>query len=86
MSGVGWLVGGWQIWYSNVPHPGLVSYKKDQNWVRQQDDKLVFPGGGTQFKHGAGRYIDFISNVRLGRRGGGWGWVVGGGSPVVEWK
>ena len=53
-----------QIWYNNVPHPGLVSYKKDQNWVKKSGDKLIFPGGGTQFKHGALHYIDFIEQVK----------------------
>ncbi|CAK9213095.1 unnamed protein product [Sphagnum troendelagicum] len=52
-----------QIWMHNVPHMGLVSYKKDQNWVRQAGDKLLFPGGGTQFKTGAGHYIDFIQEL-----------------------
>ncbi|MCO5548641.1 hypothetical protein L7F22_002100 [Adiantum nelumboides] len=42
-----------EVWFSNVPHLGLVSYKKDQNWVKKSGDKLIFPGGGTQFKHGA---------------------------------
>eukprot|EP00850_Spirogloea_muscicola_P021752 SM000260S09948 [mRNA] locus=s260:114816:120959:- [translate_table: standard] len=51
------------IWYSNVPHTKLVTYKKDQNWVRQKGDKLVFPGGGTQFKYGAMHYINFIEEV-----------------------
>jgi len=52
-----------EIWLHNVPHMGLVSYKKDQNWVRQAGDKLLFPGGGTQFKTGAGHYIDFIQEL-----------------------
>eukprot|EP00850_Spirogloea_muscicola_P008196 SM000043S15824 [mRNA] locus=s43:286144:291803:- [translate_table: standard] len=51
------------IWYSNVPHTKLVSYKKDQNWVQEEGDKLIFPGGGTQFKHGAMNYIDFIEEA-----------------------
>eukprot|EP00250_Pteridium_aquilinum_P016466 c23115_g1_i1 orf=463-2748(-) len=49
-----------EVWYANVPHPGLVSYKKDQNWVKKTNDKLIFPGGGTQFKHGALHYIDYL--------------------------
>ncbi|CAI7902371.1 unnamed protein product, partial [Closterium sp. NIES-54] len=49
-----------QVWYNNVPHPGLASYKKDQNWVAMEGDKLVFPGGGTQFTHGATGYINFV--------------------------
>nr|CAB3464961.1 unnamed protein product [Digitaria exilis] len=51
------------IWYNNVPHPKLVEYKKDQNWVTRSGDYLVFPGGGTQFKDGVGRYIEFIEQI-----------------------
>lgn len=54
-----------QIWYNNVPHTGLVSYKADQQWVKKAGDKLVFPGGGTQFMQGAGHYIDFVQKVRF---------------------
>ncbi|KAE8766716.1 putative methyltransferase PMT26 [Hordeum vulgare] len=42
-----------QIWYSNVPHTKLVQYKGQQNWVNVSGEHLVFPGGGTQIKHGA---------------------------------
>ncbi|CAI0377964.1 unnamed protein product [Linum tenue] len=48
------------IWYDNVPHPKLVEYKKDQNWVRKEGDQFVFPGGGTQFKDGVSNYASFI--------------------------
>ncbi|XP_006644942.1 probable methyltransferase PMT23 [Oryza brachyantha] len=51
------------IWYNNVPHPKLVEYKKDQNWVRKSGNYFVFPGGGTQFKAGATRYIQFIEQI-----------------------
>lgn len=51
------------IWYNNVPHPKLVEYKKDQNWVRKSGDYFVFPGGGTQFKAGVTRYIRFIEQI-----------------------
>ncbi|KAF5453703.1 hypothetical protein F2P56_028589 [Juglans regia] len=51
------------IWYDNVPHPKLVEYKKDQNWVRKSGDYLVFPGGGTQFKEGVTNYIEFIEKT-----------------------
>ena len=54
-----------QIWYSNVPHPKLVEYKGHQNWVKVDGDYLTFPGGGTQFKHGALHYIDFINEVKF---------------------
>lgn len=52
-----------QVWYDNVPHPKLVEYKKDQNWVRKSGDYFVFPGGGTQFKEGVSSYIEFIEKV-----------------------
>ncbi|KAM0941230.1 putative S-adenosyl-L-methionine-dependent methyltransferase [Dioscorea sansibarensis] len=51
------------IWYDNVPHPKLIEYKKDQNWVRKSGDYLVFPGGGTQFKEGVTSYIQFIEQI-----------------------
>ncbi|KAL6616316.1 hypothetical protein ACP70R_038586 [Stipagrostis hirtigluma subsp. patula] len=51
------------IWYNNVPHPKLVEYKKDQNWVRKSGNYFVFPGGGTQFKTGVTAYIRFIEQI-----------------------
>ncbi|KAK3229480.1 hypothetical protein Dsin_001361 [Dipteronia sinensis] len=51
------------IWYDNVPHPKLVEYKKEQNWVRKSGEYFVFPGGGTQFKQGVTSYLDFIQRT-----------------------
>jgi len=53
-----------QIWYNNVPHTKLVEYKGHQNWVKVSGEYLIFPGGGTQFKHGALHYIDFIQEAK----------------------
>ncbi|KAL9257290.1 E3 ubiquitin-protein ligase RGLG3-like protein [Drosera capensis] len=52
-----------RIWYNNVPHTKLVEVKGHQNWVKVSGEYLSFPGGGTQFKHGALHYIEFIENV-----------------------
>ncbi|KAK4256813.1 hypothetical protein QN277_006490 [Acacia crassicarpa] len=49
-----------KIWYHNVPHTMLAQYKGHQNWVKMAGEYLIFPGGGTQFQHGALHYIDFI--------------------------
>lgn len=49
-----------KIWYANVPHTKLAEVKGHQNWVKATGEYLTFPGGGTQFKHGALHYIDFI--------------------------
>lgn len=52
-----------QIWYRNVPHKELADFKRGQNWVKVTGEYLTFPGGGTQFKHGALHYIDLIQKV-----------------------
>ncbi|CAL5040885.1 unnamed protein product [Urochloa decumbens] len=59
-----------RIWYSNVPHTKLVEVKGHQNWVKVSGQHLTFPGGGTQFIHGALHYIDFLQQSV---RGIGWG-------------
>ncbi|KAL8218141.1 hypothetical protein R6Q57_021514 [Mikania cordata] len=52
-----------EVWYSNVPHAQLAEYKGGQNWIVVKKDKFRFPGGGTQFIHGADQYIDQISKM-----------------------
>lgn len=52
-----------KIWYYNVPHTKLAEVKGHQNWVKVTGEYLTFPGGGTQFKHGALHYIDFIQET-----------------------
>lgn len=41
----------------------LAEVKGHQNWVRVTGEIITFPGGGTQFIHGALHYIDFIQQV-----------------------
>ncbi|CAK8579005.1 unnamed protein product [Lathyrus sativus] len=61
-----------KIWYSNVPHTKLAEYKGHQNWVKVTGEYLTFPGGGTQFKHGALHYIDaiqqFVPDIAWGKQ------------------
>ncbi|CAL8988807.1 unnamed protein product [Prunus brigantina] len=52
-----------KIWYHNVPHTLLAEVKGHQNWVKVSGELLTFPGGGTQFIHGALAYIDFLQNA-----------------------
>ncbi|KGN48886.1 probable methyltransferase PMT27 [Cucumis sativus] len=49
-----------KIWYHNVPHTKLAEVKGHQNWVKVTGEFLTFPGGGTQFIHGALHYIEFL--------------------------
>lgn len=51
------------MWFNNVPHTRLVEDKGGQNWISKENDKFKFPGGGTQFIHGADQYLDQISQV-----------------------
>ncbi|KAH7678153.1 Phosphoethanolamine N-methyltransferase protein [Dioscorea alata] len=52
-----------EVWYSNVPHQRLVEDKGGQNWISKDGDKFKFPGGGTQFIHGADQYLDQMSQM-----------------------
>ncbi|XP_020252474.1 probable methyltransferase PMT11 [Asparagus officinalis] len=52
-----------EVWFSNVPHTRLVEDKGGQNWITRDKDKFKFPGGGTQFIHGADKYLDQISEM-----------------------
>ncbi|XP_027347960.1 probable methyltransferase PMT27 [Abrus precatorius] len=52
-----------KIWYHNIPHTLLADVKGHQNWVKLSGEFLTFPGGGTQFIHGALHYIDFLQKA-----------------------
>ncbi|XP_072961546.1 probable methyltransferase PMT11 [Typha angustifolia] len=52
-----------EVWFNNVPHTRLVEDKGGQNWISRDKDKFKFPGGGTQFIHGADQYLDQISKM-----------------------
>lgn len=52
-----------QVWFSNVPHARLAEDKGGQNWIVIDKDKFKFPGGGTQFIHGADQYLDQTEKV-----------------------
>ncbi|PON37355.1 putative methyltransferase PMT [Parasponia andersonii] len=52
-----------EVWFSNVPHTRLVEDKGGQNWIFRVKNKFKFPGGGTQFIHGADEYLDHMSKM-----------------------
>jgi hypothetical protein len=49
--------------YANAPYKSLTVEKAVQNWVQYEGAVFRFPGGGTQFPHGADKYIDQLANV-----------------------
>ncbi|KMT09498.1 hypothetical protein BVRB_6g129670 isoform B [Beta vulgaris subsp. vulgaris] len=59
-----------RIWFHNVPHTELAKVKGHQNWVKVAGEFLTFPGGGTQFIHGALHYIDFLEKTIPGIKWG----------------
>ncbi|XP_051121463.1 probable methyltransferase PMT11 [Andrographis paniculata] len=52
-----------EVWFSNVPHARLAEDKGGQNWITIDKDKFKFPGGGTQFIHGADQYLNQIEKM-----------------------
>ncbi|XP_078441006.1 putative methyltransferase PMT17 [Wolffia australiana] len=52
-----------RVWFANVPSTRLTIAKKDQNWVRVEGDRLVFPGGGTSFPYGVKGYVDDMARL-----------------------
>ncbi|KAF8396819.1 hypothetical protein HHK36_018452 [Tetracentron sinense] len=52
-----------EVWFSNVPYTRSVEDKGGQNWILRKKKKFKFPGGGTQFIHGADRYLEQISQM-----------------------
>ncbi|KAL8162785.1 hypothetical protein V2J09_014274 [Rumex salicifolius] len=52
-----------EVWKANIPHTHLAHEKSDQNWMVVKGEKINFPGGGTHFHYGAGKYIASIANM-----------------------
>ncbi|GBG60592.1 hypothetical protein CBR_g8613 [Chara braunii] len=62
-----WPTSRTETWFDNVPSRYLTVAKADQNWVRREGEKMIFPGGGTMFHEGVTGYIEGISHyVPLG--------------------
>lgn len=49
--------------YANAPYKSLTVEKAVQNWIQYEGNVFRFPGGGTQFPHGADAYIDGLASV-----------------------
>ncbi|KAK3226825.1 hypothetical protein Dsin_006687 [Dipteronia sinensis] len=49
--------------YANAPYKSLTVEKAIQNWIQYEGNVFRFPGGGTQFPHGADTYINELASV-----------------------
>ncbi|GAY52696.1 hypothetical protein CUMW_143880 [Citrus unshiu] len=50
-------------WKKNVPYDWINKQKSNQNWLRKQGEKFLFPGGGTMFPKGVGAYVDLMRDL-----------------------
>ncbi|KAI3441833.1 Methyltransferase [Psidium guajava] len=71
-------------WFANVPHKELTVEKKNQNWVKSEGDRFLFPGGGTMFPNGADKYIEDIGKM-IGLRDGSIRTALDTGCGVASW-
>ena len=49
--------------FRNVPYDWINKQKSNQNWLRKEGEKFLFPGGGTMFPRGVGAYVDLMEDL-----------------------
>lgn len=74
-----------QCWYKNVPFDWINNEKANQNWLRKEGDKFVFPGGGTMFPDGVDEYIDQMEELVPGMKDGSVRTALDTGCGVASW-
>ncbi|XXG66706.1 hypothetical protein AAC387_Pa06g0229 [Persea americana] len=76
-----------ECWMKNVPHFWINDNKLDQNWLRKDeaDEKFRFPGGGTMFPNGVGRYVDEMQELIPGMKDGTIRIAIDTGCGVASW-
>ncbi|KAF4391824.1 hypothetical protein F8388_017419, partial [Cannabis sativa] len=47
----------------NVPYDWINKQKSNQNWLRKEGEKFLFPGGGTMFPRGVSDYVDSMQKL-----------------------
>ncbi|XP_062073355.1 probable methyltransferase PMT21 [Humulus lupulus] len=52
-----------ECWYRNVPYDWINKQKSNQNWLRKEGEKFLFPGGGTMFPRGVSEYVDTMQKL-----------------------
>ena len=53
-----------------MPYDWINSQKSNQNWLRKEGEKFLFPGGGTMFPKGVGAYVDLMQDLIPGMKDG----------------
>ncbi|KAK1303821.1 putative methyltransferase PMT21 [Acorus calamus] len=74
-----------ECWYRNVPYNWINNEKSNQNWLRKQGEKFLFPGGGTMFPRGVGAYVDLMQDLIPGMKDGTVRTAIDTGCGVASW-
>lgn len=46
-----------------MPYDWINTQKSNQNWLRKEGEKFIFPGGGTMFPNGVSAYVDLMQDL-----------------------
>jgi len=49
--------------FRNVPYDWINKQKSNQHWLKKEGEKFLFPGGGTMFPNGVGKYVDLMEDL-----------------------
>jgi hypothetical protein len=49
--------------FRNVPYDWINKQKSNQHWLKKEGEKFFFPGGGTMFPNGVGKYVDLMEDL-----------------------
>ncbi|KAJ8773956.1 hypothetical protein K2173_009387 [Erythroxylum novogranatense] len=74
-----------ECWYRNVPYDWINKQKSNQNWLRKQGEKFLFPGGGTMFPNGVSAYVDHMQDLIPEMKDGTVRTAIDTGCGVASW-
>ncbi|XP_057518863.1 probable methyltransferase PMT21 [Amaranthus tricolor] len=74
-----------ECWYRNVPYDWINEQKSNQNWLRKEGEKFVFPGGGTMFPNGVSQYVNLMEDLIPQMKDGTIRTAIDTGCGVASW-
>nr|GMD99219.1 probable methyltransferase PMT20 [Ipomoea batatas] len=74
-----------ECWYRNVPYDWINKQKSNQHWLKKEGEKFHFPGGGTMFPDGVGKYVDLMQSLIPGMKDGTIRTAIDTGCGVASW-
>ncbi|XP_057521826.1 probable methyltransferase PMT21 isoform X2 [Amaranthus tricolor] len=74
-----------ECWYRNVPYDWINKQKSNQNWLKKEGEKFLFPGGGTMFPKGVSHYVDLMEDLLPQMKDGSIRTAIDTGCGVASW-